>query len=316
MVRLVAAASIAPSRTTTAPIGTSFRFAASPARSSAFRMYCSSAASDGVPTPSAWAPGTLSAGKRRLARFPESQLALGIALHDDVISLGKSPLQDGKCQRILQQTLDRPLERTRPESRIVSLGGEHLARLRRELERELSVSEKLLELLELQLDDVLDLLLAERSEDDDVVDTVEEFRTEMLPQRVGHLCLDHRSVVASVLENVGAPNVRSHDDDRVPEIHRSSLGVREPSVVQNLEQNVEDIGMRFLDLVEEHYRIGAPADGFSELATFLESNVARWSTYEAGNSMLLHVLGHVDSHHCMLVVEQELGERPRRFGFS
>src|SRR5687768_7784855 len=113
MVRLVAAASIAPSRTTTAPIGTSLRFAASRARSIALRMYCSSAASDGVATPSAWAPGPLSACKRRLARLPERQLALGIALHDDVISLGESALQNGKGERILQEALDRPLERTR-----------------------------------------------------------------------------------------------------------------------------------------------------------------------------------------------------------
>jgi len=36
----------------------------------------------------------------------------------------------------------------------------------------------------------------------------------------------------------------------LPEIDRASLSVRQASVIQDLEQNVEDIGMRLLDLVD------------------------------------------------------------------
>src|SRR5580765_4922018 len=105
MVRLVVAARIAPFLTTSAPTGTSLRFAASRARSRAFRTYCSSAAKPCVAAPSACAARSLSAGKRRLFRFPERQLALRITIHDDMIALAELALQHGKRQWVLEQTL-------------------------------------------------------------------------------------------------------------------------------------------------------------------------------------------------------------------
>src|SRR3954470_5206343 len=144
MVRLVAAARIDPSRTTTAPIGTSLRFTASRARSSALRMYCSSSASPLPTAPSSVVRVGLSACKRRLGRLPEGQLALGIAIDDDVIALVELALEHRQRQRILQQPLNRPLEWPRAERGIVPLGREHLPRRRRQLERETALGEKLL----------------------------------------------------------------------------------------------------------------------------------------------------------------------------
>src|SRR5450759_1731806 len=212
-----------PSRTTTAPIGTSFRFTASRARSSALRMHCSSAATDPAPTPSVALVRCLCACKRRLFRRPEGELSLRIAIHHDVISLAELALEDSEREWVLQQALNCPLQRTRPERRIVALGRQDLARRGRQLKRELSVREQLLELRQLQIDDVLDFRLAKRSEDDDVVDAIEKLRAEMLSEGVRHLCLDHRAVVACVLEDVGAPDVRRHDDDGVPEIDGAAL---------------------------------------------------------------------------------------------
>src|ERR1700674_5537819 len=154
MVRLVAAARMAPLRTTTAPIGTSFRFTASRARSSAFRMYCSSIARGGAATPSCSLAVLLSAGKCWLFRFLERQLALGVALNDDVISFAEAAFEHGKRERILQETLNRPLEWTRTKRGIVSLRSENFARFGRQLQRELPVSQQPLQLLQLQIDDV------------------------------------------------------------------------------------------------------------------------------------------------------------------
>src|SRR3954468_23695634 len=239
-----------PSRTMTAPTGTSLRLTASRARSRAFLMYCSSSDSALAPVPSCVVSVPLSAGKRWLGRLPASQLALRVPIDDDVITFAETPLQHGHRQRILQQPLDRALERPRAERWIVSLRREHLTRRRGQLQRQPTLAQELLEAMELQVDDVLDLALAERSEDDDVVDTVEKLRPEMLAQRIGDLCFDHRPVLACMFEDVGAANVRRHDDDRISEIDRPTLRIRKPAVVQNLKQDVEHVRVRLLDLVE------------------------------------------------------------------
>src|ERR1700694_2877099 len=212
-----------PSRTMTAPIGTSFRFTASRARSRAFRMYCSSIARGDAATPSCSLAVLLSAGKRWLFRFLERQLALRVALDDDVISLAEPALENRKCERVLQQSLDCPLERARAEGWVVTFRGQDLPRFRRQLEREFPVAEQPLQLLELQIDDVLYLRFSKWAEDDDVVDAIEELRAEVLSEGVGHLRLHHCPVVACMLENVGATDVRGHDDDGVPEIDRPPL---------------------------------------------------------------------------------------------
>src|SRR6476469_7783419 len=105
---------ITPSRTTTAPIGTSFLFPASRARSRALRMYCSSAPGTAPSVATFW---SLSIGKRPLG-LSEGQLALWIAVDDDVVSLIELAFENREGERVLQQTLDRTLQRSGAESRI------------------------------------------------------------------------------------------------------------------------------------------------------------------------------------------------------
>src|SRR3954469_12305988 len=130
---------IDPSRTITAPTGTSFLRAASRATSSALRMYCSSFVSDEAPNGSR----ALSACKRRLVCLAERKLAPGITIDDDVITFRETALENRQRQRILQQPLDRAFERPSAESRVVTLGCKHFPRFRCKLECELSVCEQL-----------------------------------------------------------------------------------------------------------------------------------------------------------------------------
>src|SRR6185436_11462301 len=88
-----------------------------------------------------------------------------------------------------------------------------------------------------------------------------------------------------------------------------------PPLVENLEQDVEDVGFRLFDFVEENHTIRTATDGFGELATLFVPDVTRWRADEPGDGVLLHVLGHVDANHRVLVVEQELRESARRLGF-
>ena len=71
--------------------------------------------------------------------------------------------------------------------------------------------------------------------------------------------------------------------------------VRERGVVHHLQQDVEDVGMRLLDLVEQHHAVGMRAHGVHQQAALLEPDVARRRADQPRHRVLLHVLAHVEA---------------------
>ena len=63
-------------------------------------------------------------------------------------------------------------------------------------------------------------------------------------------------VAGAELHDVLAADVRGHEQDGVAEVDRPALAVGQAAVVEYLEQDVEDVRMRLLDLVEEHHAVG------------------------------------------------------------
>ena len=134
------------------------------------------------------------------------------------------------------------------------------------------------------------------SNDDDLVDPVHELGPEVLEQ------LSLRA------------DVRGHDHDGVAEVDRAALTVGQAAVVEQLQQHVEHVAVRLLDLVEQDDAVGAAPDGFGELPALVVADVPGRRAHEARDRVLLHVLGHVESDDRALVVEHELGERFRELG--
>jgi hypothetical protein len=178
-----------------------------------------------------------------------------------------------------------------------------------------------------EIHDLLDLLAGELVEDDDLVDPVQELRPEDLLE-VTHDLLLHvlvgraglvvggREPERDVARDVLRPDVRGHDHDRVAEVHGAALGVRQPAVLQDLEQDVEDVRVGLLDLVEEQHRVGLAAHSFGELAALVVADVSGRRADQTRNGVLLHVLRHVDADHRLLVAEQELGEGAGELGLA
>ncbi len=102
---------------------------------------------------------------------------------------------------------------------------------------DLALAEAPLQILELDVDDLADVLRLERMEHDHVVDAIDELGPEMLADDFHDLRL-HLLVVRSTRELLDtlAAQVRRHDDDRVAEVHGAALAVREPAVVEHLQQ--------------------------------------------------------------------------------
>ena len=102
----------------------------------------------------------------------------------------------------------------------------------------------------------------------------------------------------------------------VREVDRAALAVGQATVVQHLQQDVEHVGVRLLDLVQQHHAVGPAANGLRELTALVVPDVAGRRADQSGHGVLLHVLAHVDAHHRPLVVEQELGQRPGQLGLA
>ena len=112
-------------------------------------------------------------------------------------------------------------------------------------------------------------------ENNHFVNAVQEFRPEELLHFGKHLVL-HRLVCFRVVhvhrgvsETEAAlfiyranADVRRHDDNRVAEINHAPLRIGKASVFQNLKKDIENVGVRFLDLVEKHHAIRIAANGF------------------------------------------------------
>src|SRR5205814_896085 len=144
-VSLCARATMTPSRSTTAPTGTSPVDAARRASSSAAAIPGPSAVAAGrgrFPLPAPPVPaflGTRRCGRRRGQALEAERIAVFCPLHADPVAFGELPLEHGERERVLQQPLDRPLERPRAVHRIVPFRHDQLLRRGGHVEGELAL---------------------------------------------------------------------------------------------------------------------------------------------------------------------------------
>ena len=102
--------------------------------------------------------------------------------------------------------------------------------------------------------------------------------------------------------------VRGHHDDGVFEIHGAAFRVRQPAVVENLQEDVPDLRMRLLDLIEEDHRVGLLADRFGQLSAFAVSHVGRRRADQTDVGVFFHELRHVEADVGFGIIEQEARE--------
>ena len=167
-----------------------------------------------------------------------------------------------------------------------------------------------------QVHDLEDLLLGEGVEDNDLVNAIEQFGAEHIAQGREH-AVAHLLVMLGALlfgpirlrrSDELAADVRGHDQNRVVEVHDPPGIVGEPAILQDLQQDVEHIGVGLLDLVEQDNPIGPATHRLGELAPLLVADVPRGRADETRDSVPLHVLRHVNPDHRVFVVEHELGK--------
>ena len=153
-------------------------------------------------------------------------------------------------------------------------------------------------------------------ENDDFINTIDEFRTEIRFHFVHH-CRLYRCIVTPrhLLDHLRS-QVGSHDDHRILEIHGASLPVGHAPIVEHLQEHVEYIRMRFFDFIEQNHAVGFSAHRFGQIAAFFITHIAGRRADQAGDRMLFHKFAHVDADQMFLGIEQESGQRLAQFGFT
>jgi hypothetical protein len=125
--------------------------------------------------------------------------------------------------------------------------------------RELALLQELLQPGELDVDDRAHLRALQAVEENDLVHAVQELGPEVSPHHRHHLLAHGVGVLAlGLVHEILGAEIRGHDDERVAEVDRAALAVGQPPIVQDLEQDVEHVRMRLLDLVEQHDLVGPP----------------------------------------------------------
>ena len=100
------------------------------------------------------------------------------------------------------------------------------------------------------------------------------------------------------------------------EVYHTSFVVGESSVVEYLQQDVENVGVSLLYLVEQHYRVWLVPYGFGELTAFVVAYISRRSSHKARRRVFLLIFAHIDTRHQVFVVEEVLSQSLCQFGLA
>ncbi len=107
---------------------------------------------------------------------------------------------------------------------------------------------------------------------------------------------------------VSYTNVGSHDDDGIFKVHPSSQTVGQDTVVQYLQQDIEDIRVRFFDFIEQHHAVRLATYFLGELSAFFVAYIARRRSYEARYGKFLHIFAHIYTYEGIFFIEEVSSE--------
>ena len=163
-------------------------------------------------------------------------------------------------------------------------------------------------------------------EHDDVIDPVQKLRAEDAIHLTHHGAL-HRLIVRLLVISAAESEflrgydllrtgIRCHDNDRIAEINLPALCVSEISFIQHLQQHIEYVRMRFLDLIKQHNGVGVPPHLLGQLSALIVPDIAGRRADHLRDIELLHILRHVDADDILLAAEDCLRQRLRELCLS
>ena len=110
--------------------------------------------------------------------------------------------------------------------------------------------------------DFANSLLIKSIEDNDFINTVNEFGSEVLLDFIHPGFLHYVRIFTLTVHDFLRTEVGSHNDDGILEVNRASLTVGHTTVVQGLKQDVEYVRMSLFNFVEKNHAVRFTAYGF------------------------------------------------------
>src|SRR5919107_859670 len=164
------------------------------------------------------------------------------AVSDNGVAGAELATYDAGREGVLDVASYGPRQRSSGELRVVALLGEELLCGVGDLDLDALAFEVLVQAREHDVNDLQHVLLGEGLEDDDLIYSVEEFRPEGPLKGLARPPLGLAEIHAIARGEAKLPrryevlaaHVRGHDDDRVLEVDRPALGIRQPPVVEHL----------------------------------------------------------------------------------
>ena len=117
------------------------------------------------------------------------------------------------------------------------------------------------------------------------------------------------SLFIDAIQQILGTDVGGHNQDRILEIDSFAGRIRDTSIIQNLQQDVKYIRVRFLNLIEEDNGIRFAPYCLGQLTALVISDISWRRSDQTGNGMFLHVFTHIDTNHVVLIVKQCLRQR-------
>ena len=235
---------------------------------------------------------------------------------DRVLAL-KTPPEKFLGKRIFDPLLDRPSKWSCAVIEVRTLLDDEFFGFIGQLDFKATIPKSVSDLGQLVVDHLLEVLVVQVPEDDHIIESVEELGSEHPFDRIHDAGLHAvvRSVIGRFLESKGlfvldrlGSRIGRQDQDGIPEVDIAAETIGQSALFHDLEEHVEDVGVRFFDFIEQNDRVRSSADLLGQLTTFLVSNVSRRSTDQTADVVLFHVLAHVDMDQSVGVTEQAFGE--------
>ena len=235
------------------------------------------------------------------------------------LATSQMPADQFLRERILDVALDRAAQGACAIRPVLARGLDNpVGHFRHDGNPQPAIGEVRVQLIDQQAQNPPQVVVRQRLEDDDLVDAVDEFRVErplhLAEHHVRHGARDLALIGRLeperrlLLDEAGA-DVRRHDDDRVLEVHPVAQTIGQVAVLEHLQQDVEQVRVRLLDLVEQHDRVRIPLHLLGELTALFVADVSGRRANQLADRVLLHVLGHVEADQRVVAAEQEIGQR-------
>mmetsp|Transcript_12142 Transcript_12142/g.20140 ORF Transcript_12142/g.20140 Transcript_12142/m.20140 type:complete len:206 (+) Transcript_12142:95-712(+) len=161
------------------------------------------------------------------------QLIINRHIHRNGVTVRIVTPQDALGDGRLQLSLDSSLQWTSPIDRIEPDVCQMIQRPFAHAHGDLTVRQPHFQLASLELDNLAKGWLTKTVENDVLIDTIQEFRFEVIPHSLIN-SFTHQILVIAQVENILASNVAGKNNDRVSEIDDGALAVGNAAIIEHL----------------------------------------------------------------------------------